>query len=200
MTAGILLTSAQRRRAARLSLGAERKRRPRPRHKQPNKEIVIIVFVPGLFLRCWLVSRNDPSPHPIPSNSSPRYVTLTFIRPLCHHLAKRQSNSSIFHPFNFGLGIHFSQAWHRQDKNSMSRSRRNRVRGGTAYRIPLERIWTVNKFSGESPRSRKTFVYQNYTPNRRPCKIRSIGHWRNIRMFDPGAVSALIRIQRLARG
>lgn len=96
VTAGILLTSAQRRRAARLSLEAERKRsRPRPRHKQPNKEIVIIVFVPSLFLRCWSL---ETIPHLTPLSST---FLLTFIRPLCHHLSKRRSNSSIFHPFNF---------------------------------------------------------------------------------------------------
>lgn len=58
-----------------------------------------------------------------------------------------------------------------------------------AYRIPLEKSWTVNKFYVESMWPGETFVYQNYMPNRQPCKIRSIGTFGST--IEAG--SALIR-------
>lgn len=65
VTAGILLTSAQRRRAAHFARG-ETDLEP---DKQPNKEIVIIVFVPGLFLRRWLIRMKFRLPDPLPLTS-----------------------------------------------------------------------------------------------------------------------------------
>lgn len=50
--------------------------------KQPNKEIVIIVFVPGLFLRCSGSSLETIPLIPL-SPPTPRVATPIFIRLLC---------------------------------------------------------------------------------------------------------------------
>lgn len=126
-------------------------------------------------------------------------MTPTFIRPLCHHLAKRRSDSSIIHPFNFGRGSFRPDSTGLGAVGTEVRCR-NRGRGRATYRIPLEKSWTVNKFNVESERRFSFTKITRRIVDRARLEVSDTGGTfestdRSHSGFDP-----LRWIQHLARG